>query len=57
VVGNYLCHRDRKERVVWVTRLKDESEPCIPVSRLDLVQIDDQDPMQGSFTKYTSNSL
>ena len=35
VVGNYLCHRHRSRRVVWVTQLKDEDQAYIPANSLD----------------------
>ena len=35
VVGDYLCHRVRSKRVVWVTRLKDMDEDYIPETKLD----------------------
>lgn len=35
VVGNYLCHRQRSRRVVWVTQLKNEDQAFIPANSLD----------------------
>jgi len=34
VVGDFLCHRIRSQRLVWVTRLKAEAEDFIPESSL-----------------------
>ena len=40
VVGDYLCHRDRNARTIWVTQLKTEDQDFIPVSTINRAQVD-----------------
>lgn len=35
IVGDYLCHRGRNSKTIWVTKLKEKDQDFIPVNSLE----------------------